>query len=293
MLMEEVSSGASQVTVRMPFEKFARTAGLDPLGAYRERTAALARAKMTMGICGQLLENHVARDGEGKAIPRSLDVPYCHAFEADLNRLLNIRFPDGSRISAGMSPADAREKLLRFATGNEAATWKEADRAARVKTLVLMAMMNQNANGVAEDSFFETLAGGGNEKFSLPVLSVDTRESRSELYELSKDANGDITVRLRFRVKLSAIARDYSVSPDLLADGSYREFEMVARLPAANLDALSRADWTSEELHFAEAKAVDSNPAKPDSIAAEKKIGEPYRFTGSIEVAAHLHLVKA
>ena len=286
---DHLLSGDATGPFRGVADRMEQASAGDPF-MFRRKSSELAAAKTTLGICGQLKESVVDRDEQGREIAPFLNPDICTSFVKDLNRGLNVRFPDGTAIVTKMPLDAARDLFLRFVTGDASATWAGAGHADKVKVLVLMSFTNQNANGIAEESVFEALAGGRNEAYQLPVTYFDDNKSRIESHEFSKDANGDITVRLRFRQPLASMGVGNYV-PAPLSGESYREFEMEAKLPAANLDALAHADWAG--LDMAEAKAIDSRIDKPDCIDAVRHVSPECRFTGTATVSAHLHLVKA
>ena len=294
-------SGNASDSYRGFVDAFVQAHPDDPTAAFRRRTSELAVAKSILAVGEQLaLSLDIEKDDQGRRTSATQHTDWCPTFEKDLPRSMHVRFPDGGVIDKTVSLADARTKLLRFVTGDDAATWTpevpgraEDPRVVqnKIKVLVLMAFMNQATNLLSMESVFETLAGGRSMLETLP-LTGSSPDGRIDDTAFSKDADGNISMHFQSRLFLSHVSNAAKTAMIPLSGESYMDYGMDLTLPAANLDALSRADWT--RLDMAEAKWAESNMnPDADSIAAAKLVAPEFRFAGTAEVAARFHLVKA
>ena len=290
---ERFASGDAAGPFRNCLQDVGRSGGPDPLAAYRARSSALASAKTALGICAQIVKSvAVERDEGGREISRSLDTLHCPDFDKDVGRHIDIRFPDGTSLDRTATAEQCRDKILRFVTGNPSAAYAGATRPERVKAMILMAVLNQASSGIAMDAFLETIAGDRKSAGSKILgLSANLDIPRSEFHTLSRDANGDITVKLHMRRHVN-VALEGTTTIIPLAPESYEETDMEIRFPAGHLDDLSKRDW--ETLDIDAAMAADSNQAAhPDSLVAAGLVDPDFRFAGTVSVSAHYHLVKA
>ncbi|MBR6021355.1 MAG: hypothetical protein IK066_02935 [Kiritimatiellae bacterium] len=293
-------SGSATAYFKPYVDAFARDNAADPLAAFRRQVSERAVAKTILTIAEQLEESlEIVKDGHGKRQSAIQHTDWCIQYAKDQNRSFTVRFPDGSSIVSSMSLADARTKLLRFVTGDDSAVWapevpgREEDPGVvrnKVKVLVVMALMNQATYGVASSAVAEVF-GEDKARWEAPVAMLPDSSGLTQGATLSKDANGDITVHYQSSCPMAYLTDYRQTQMISLAPGSHAIYDMEVRLPAANLDALSRADWT--QLDTAEAKKVERGQSQENSIGAVGKIPEEFRFAGTAAVSAHYHLVKA
>ena len=276
----------------------AQAEGKGPHAYLTGRMNALATAKTAVNICQQMAKScEDVVDAEGHVTGRRLNPDKETAFALDLPRNgVRVNLPDGGKIGRDTDLQTARNKIVQFITGNPNAKFSEVDQPVKVKAMLLMAVLNQSAPATTLSAFEQGLMSCQKTKKQLPILGTNMGKPREESFALSKDASGDITVKYHIRRYVNGLP-DPTVQDledqrlIMLDDESYEEFEMEIKFPAANLDALSRVDWTTYD--HAPVNAAEGSGLSTDSEGALKLVPDGFKFLGTATTATHLHLEKA
>ena len=261
----------------------------------------LARRKVLMSdLCLAMVITNIAkqvgddlfvetRDDKGDVVSRTFDPDMTGTqFDLDLDRNTQVRMPGG--VLLPQDPLGARDALVKFVTGDDTATFATADRATKVKAHVLMSCLNQSIHGIAMNAYGESLSDDTSVVGAKFGAITNTAVDRDEVFELSKDANGDVKIHLVSRRPVKAL----SVVGELqmLGAGSYDELEADITFPAANLDALSKADWTQYR-HAPVSAADKSHTDKSRHQNAAILVPDEFKFTGTVAMYPHVHFVAA
>lgn len=209
-------------------------------------------------------------------------------FDLDLRRGSTVRLPGGQELPK--DPAAARDELVRFLTGDGSATFKDADTPTKVKVHILSSCMNQAMSGIALSAYGECLSGDAAGGYARFLTATNDKLDRQEVYELSRDANGDVKLHFVSHRPVKVLVVDGNATP--IGQGSYDEFEMDVSFPAANLDALSRADWSKYDhnpVRAADRSHADLNRHR----TAADLVPDQYMFKGTVAMYPHIHIEKA
>ena len=271
----------------------AKSEGKGPHAYLTDRMNTLATAKTAVNICQQMAKScEDIVDAEGHVTGRRLNPDKETAFALDLPRNgVRVNLPGGGKIRRDTDLQTARNQIVQFITGNPEAKFSEADQPVKVKAMILMAVLNQSAPATTLSAFEQGLMSCQKTKTQLPILGTNMGKPREESFALSKDENGDITVKYHIRRYVNGLPDPKDLQLVMLDDESYEEFEMEIKFPAANLDALSHVDWTTYDhapVHTAEGEGVSTN-----SEGALKLVPDEFKFLGTATTATHLHLEKA
>ena len=228
-------------------------------------------------------------DGAGNVVSRTFDPDKLGTqFDLDLVRDTPIRLPNGFPLS--QDPVVARDELVRFVTGNATATFAAADTATKMKVHILASCLNQSVHGIAMSAYGECLQDNPSAVGSKFMAVSNTALDRDEVYELSKDDNGDVKIHFFSHRPVKAVAIDGNV--EMLGVDSYDEYEMEITFPAANLDALSKADWT--QYSHAPVNAADKSQTDTSRhLTAASLVPDAFKFTGTVTMSPHVHFMKA
>ena len=265
--------------------------GSDNVSARQARMAALCHSMVVTNIPQQIYQGlfNEKTDEEGAVILRTFNPDKTGTqFDKDLLRGTPVRLPGGQPLS--QDPARARDELVRFVTGDATATFATASMADKMKANIIATCMNQSMSGIAMSAYGECLNDDPTSAYSKFTAVSNTNLDRDEVFDLSKDANGDVKLHFISRRPVKAIAVDGNV--EMLALGSFDEFEMDITFPAGNLDALATADWTTYD--HATVNAADKN--KDDvsrHITAADLVPDAFKFTGTVTMFPHVHFIEA
>ena len=265
--------------------------GSDNVSARQARMAALCHSMVVTNIPQQIYQGlfNEKTDEEGAVILRTFNPDKTGTqFDKDLLRGTPVRLPGGQPLS--QDPARARDELVRFVTGDATATFATASTTDKMKANIIATCMNQSMSGIAMSAYGECLNDDPTSAYSKFTAVSNTNLDRDEVFDLSKDANGDVKLHFISRRPVKAIAVDGNV--EMLALGSFDEFEMDITFPAGNLDALATADWTTYD--HATVNAADKN--KDDvsrHITAADLVPDAFKFTGTVTMFPHVHFIEA
>ncbi len=289
-------SGDASGSIKAQLEKQA-VIGENPTSAtvlrakVNDAAKAMTITNIALQIARECRKNEL--DATGKVISSQFSPDFGgEQFDKDLDRDFVIQLPNGETLPK--NPQVARDKILQFVTGNSAARFAEADTASKMKVLALMTCLNQSVPGIGISAFSECV--NGNPKVTVGMMGTITDDSYPNpcRFTLRKDSNGDVLINFtgRRHVKALMLATGPSNGPIMLKSGSYDECEVNIRFPAADLDRFGSADW--EHFDYSEVVATERkhNIAQAHH-AAVNLMDEALRFTGSVSVANHMHLVTA
>ncbi|MBR1587613.1 MAG: hypothetical protein IJ658_04725 [Kiritimatiellae bacterium] len=277
----------------------------EPLWFFQQQMREVATSQTIVNICHQMSEickPAVNADGqpvvdEDGTERRVLDPHKDMAFDRDLPRGgAKVDLPGGVSTRPDMSRDAARSKIVQFITDDPDATFDAADPVVQKKALIVMATMNQSTGGVAMNAFKEAITWDQDLPAAalLPTTSsarTDLRDAsrirqRIETYALSKDANGDITMKYRLRRYMSVAMNEETGHPQPLKPDSYEEYEMEIIFPSQNLDDLARIDWGKYN-HEPIALAEKGNAPTSEVV---KLVDDAYKFTGTVAISSHIHM---
>ncbi|MBR4170127.1 MAG: hypothetical protein IKR48_00585 [Kiritimatiellae bacterium] len=253
----------------------------------------ICHAMIVTNITSQISNDLFAetRDTEGKVIARTFDPDKTKTqFDLDLERGYKIFLPSGEQI-----PDDsvaARDKFVQFVTGNPQATFATADTPTKVKAMILTTCLNQSIPGTAMSAFGEYINDDPAESYAKVSMVSDNSIPRDEVFHLSKESNGDIMLHARMRRPVKALTVVGDSNLYMLGKGSYDEYEIEIKFPAANLDMLAHADWQTYD-HAPVNSADHAYTSKTRHLDSANLVPDAFKFTGTVSMASHLHFVKA
>lgn len=189
--------------------------------------------------------------------------------------------------------SEAREDLLKFVTGDDAATWQTASKADKTKVAIMMACVNQGTYAIVRQAMWEAIDETRQSTLSPFDLTNETG-AKNWTFDFSRADNGDIKVRMYNRRNYS-VAITWDAQRHMNATGissdSFEEFDCEVTFPADNLDNLSRADWR----RYDPKKATDIYDKMGDSPKSRERqadtVPKALRFAGMADMAIHLHVV--
>ncbi len=258
------------------------------------------RKKRMADTCSAMLVTHIAQqpsedlvdivcDKSGKEVSRAFNPDKVGTqFDLDLERGMPVRLPGGTKLSS--DPVKARDELVRFVTGDDKATFAKADLPTKMKVRLISCCMHQATHAIAMGAYYESL--NDDPSALMPKVNASSNRSmpRREAFELSKSAGGDVQIHFFSHRPISVV--DIDGHTQEVSNESYDEFEMDITFPAANLDALSRADW--EHFDYNPVRAADDNYDDPSRhMTAANLVPDEFKFTGTVAMSPHLHIVKA
>ena len=165
-----------------------------------------------------------------------------------------------------------------------------ASTADKMKASIIATCMNQSIPGIAMSAYGECLNDDPTSAYSKFTAVSNTNLDRDEVFELSKDPNGDVKLHFISRRPVKAIAVDGNV--EMLALGSFDEYEMDITFPAGNLDALATADWSKYD--HTPVNTADKNKADVSRhISAADLVPDEFKFTGTVSMYPHVHFIEA
>jgi len=207
-----------------------------------------------------------------------------YQFNRDLQGEYKFYFPGEDGPSSDYNTN--RDRLVRFVTGDSNASFANASEATKRKVGILMAMLTQYTSTMATDTVSSaiSLPGSGTGFTTYGAFGEDPPKPE---FRLSKDAAGNIKIHAKGgqSVKMLVIIGENNqpLSMNQVKGGSRSEYEMEITLPKDNLETLANADWTKYDR-----EAVNSYTGDEDGRV--ELIPPEFRFTGTVNIAYHLHL---
>ena len=283
-------SGTGAGAIQSKLDKINMT-DVTELAKRKTKMADMCHAMIVTNIASQVGAGLYVdvKDESGKVVGRKFDPDKIGTqFDLDIVRDTPVRLPNGQFLT--QDPAVARDELVRFVTGDDKATFAAADTAVKMKVHILASCLNQSVHGGALDAFGESINDDptivGSQMGALSNTSLD----RDEVYALSKEENGDFKIHFFSHRPIKALSVMGNLQ--MLGSGSFDEYEVNITFPAANLDALSRADWTQYD-HAPVNAADKSHTDTSRHTTAANLVPDAFKFTGTVTMAPHLHLVEA
>ena len=248
----------------------------NPNESFKKKVNANATAQQAVNLAMEFSKIIVTdKDTGAKSLDYSKDKT---AFFKDINRGVTIKLPDGKIISKDNMDS-ARDMLAEFVTGTDGAKFETAAPDVKAKVYILMASMNQSVPGGSTIAYSETLDPKGGQPM---VLGMGTTRPNSHRYELSKDGQGNITIKGTMIKNMVGISLMNQPGMKTLGEGSFERADTTIRFPAADFERLAGADWTKYD-H----QPVDGADRKRDDAfrheTAASLVPMEFRFTGTVE----------
>ena len=240
-----------------------------------ENAAKQVAAKVTHLFCKSFVRNKIENFGNEHG-----------QFKIDQKRDMKVYIDDrDKRDDISKDYETARDKLVRFITGNDEDTFKDATESVKRQTGLLMSFLNQYTATSVMDAFVNTTEGEG---VNVQFAGATTGRAETELdFTLSRTAEGDIQITLGKSLGASGISltdKDGNQMYFLDGDTSCCRVGMEITLPADNFREVAEADWTAFDYDAFEA-APDG-----DTDAQLALIPEQLRLNAKITASAHFEL---
>ena len=250
------------------------TNAADLASAFKERANHHATASLTTHIAARASNNF----------------DYAN-FGSDIKRGTSITL-GGTKITT-RDPGEAADQVVQFLTGKADATMKSVDETTRRKAAILMSILHQGTIACIQTGVNNGFDSTGKEaKLGASGLSSFGGHQDTS-FTVTKDANGDFTitgnVTCTGRLLLQIVNGGDAQSKVTDLTGAIAKYSGTIKLPAADLDKLSKADWS--KLDMDPINQVDGNREIDDRFhKAADMIPDEYKFTGSVDVSFNLHV---
>ncbi len=240
-----------------------------------ENAAKQVAAKVTHLLCKSFVRNKIENFGNEH-----------DQFKIDQKRDMKVYIDNrADREDISKDYATARDKLVRFITGNDDDTFEGATESVKRQTGLLMSFLNQYTATSIMTAFVNTTEGEG---VNVQFAGATTGRAETELdFTLSRTAEGDIQITLGKSLGASGISltdKDGNQMYFLDGDTSRCRVGMEITLPADNFREVAEADWTALDYDAFEA-APDG-----DTDAQLALIPEQLRLNAKITASAHFEL---
>ena len=205
-------------------------------------------------------------------------------FKLDIERLSSV-YINGDRIPNG-NFHNAREKMLRFVTGDDELTWDNATQAQKVKTNIILALCNQALNATPLNALSDTL--NPNPKGDLCLTFVHEADSVDFSYSVSKNSYGDIVIKAQQALPTPCIVTNLAgegMKMHMVDKARSRsKYEMEIILPSANLDKLANANWSKYDHKPVHDAGAGKNDNPEGHLNAAELIPQEFKFEGIVHV---------
>ena len=179
-----------------------------------------------------------------------------------------------------------RDRLVKFLTDDKNATFANATTEVKRQIGVLMALLTQYTGSVVHESVSGAMALPGSPT-SFNAVGPFGADNPPVEFSLSKDANGNIKINSTASLAVQMImTTDDDPNVAMVQPGSQYRYSIDITLPKDNLETLAKADWTQYNR-----QAVTDYDGDLDGRIA--LIPEQFRFTGTVNIAYHMHLNEA
>ncbi len=207
-------------------------------------------------------------------------------FKVDQKRDMKVYIDDrDKRDDISQDYEKARDKLVRFITGNDEDTFKDASESVKRQTGLLMSFLNQYTATSVMSGFTDTVEREG---VNVQFGGATTGRAESEMdFTLGRTAAGDIQITFGKDLGAAGIGlTDEEGDKMYMLDGdtSRCRIGMEIILPADNFREVAEADWTALDYDAFEA-APDG-----DTDAQLALIPEQLRLNAKITASAHFEL---
>ena len=211
-------------------------------------------------------------------------------FKLDIERLSSV-YINGDRIPNG-NFHNAREKMLRFVTGDDELTWDNATQAQKVKTNIILALCNQALNATPLNALSDTL--NPNPKGDLCLTFVHDADSVDFSYSVSKNSYGDIVIKAQQALPTPCIVTNLAgegMKMHMVDKARSRsKYEMEIILPSANLDKLANANWSKYDHKPVRDAGAGKNDNPAGHLNAAELIPQEFKFEGIVHVTQSAEL---
>ena len=246
----------------------------NPAALFKTRVDRHAKATVTTLIATQMAKN----------------ASYT-SFSLDIARGMDVSL--GGKKLKTRNPAEARDKIVQFVTGDKRATFDKADEATKCKANVLMSMMHQGSFACAMGA----VGNGFDPEDKLTKFNGTEGTAmggeQTNGFALTKDAAGNITIKgtAKFFRHTSLLANNGQDAMQKATDndGSYMKYEIEIKLSRQDMDKFAKADWSKCKTGEAERIEQDANLVDRFQKAADTVDGD-YKFTGSATATFKGHI---
>ena len=261
------------------------------VAARQAKMAATCQAMVVTSITQQIYAGlfNVRTAEDGKTVLRTFNPDKTGTqFDKDLLRGMPMRLPSGAYLPE--DPARARDELMKFITGDAHATFATATTAQKMEVNIIATCMNQSLAGIAMSAYGECLNDDPTSAYSKFSAVSNTKLERDEVFELSQESNGDVKLHFISRRPVKALTIEGNV--EMLAPGSFDEYEMDITFPAGNLNALATTDWSKYD--HVPVNAADKNSKDMSRhITSANLVPDEFKFTGTVTMHPHVHYIAA
>ena len=203
--------------------------------------------------------------------------------KTDIPRGMDITIQGYADVS--YDAAVVYDRLAAFVSGKQDTTFANAPADVKRKVGVLASILNQYTSSTAQEAFRMAIKPANQQD----GYQVAGHTGRGMTFALSKDENGDIQIHFTQNSTVQmVIFENLNGKPKLVQQDeqqSYADYSMDITIPADNLDQMASADWTAYDRNAI--NAIDDMDERYNAIP------DQYKFTGTVSVATHFHLVAA
>lgn len=206
-------------------------------------------------------------------------------FVADLmsSRKINVvirgekrRLPKDAKVACDM--------LTQFVTGDDKATFEDAEEKTKVKVHMLMATANQGINGSVQTGVAEAF----DPKASKGVINCSTHDHDTTI-TFSLNANNDVETDFFLLMNKNITVLTDSKSGNLpmamhtLGDGSFVEYKARITIPKSDMEKFANAKWENYD-HEQPRELVRADGVENRKEKGANAVPEEFRFTGDVKV---------
>ena len=258
----------------------------DATSKLRSRMNAIAKSEITVHIADQI---GVKLLGKGKDGTPFVDLGKMDtSFDKDIMRDVGWTI-DGRPVPK--DPKVARDMLARFVSGNENATYDEADNELKTKVHILMGCMHQGVSACA----MEGTGFAFNDKPG-PLARLGGNEhpdggKKTQSFALTRDDSGNIVIDHKVHFVGGVLMQITNGGDRFLQKKTDKnggmDYGIKITIPRADLDRLGSADWTHYDPKQVDQALGDTNLPNRFSTA-ENLVPNQFRFTGSVDVTCEI-----
>ena len=258
----------------------------DATSKLRSRMNAIAKSEITVHIADQI---GVKLLGKGKDGTPFVDLGKMDtSFDKDIMRDVGWTI-DGRPVPK--DPKVARDMLARFVSGNENATYDEADNELKTKVHILMGCMHQGVSACA----MEGTGFAFNDKPG-PLARLGGNEhpdggKKTQSFALTMDDSGNIVIDHKVHFVGGVLMQISNGGDRFLQKKTDKnggmDYGIKITIPRADLDRLGSADWTHYDPKQVNQALGDTNLPNRFSTA-ENLVPNQFRFTGSVDVTCEI-----
>ncbi|MBQ4385885.1 MAG: hypothetical protein II823_08235 [Kiritimatiellae bacterium] len=258
----------------------------DATSKLRSRMNAIAKSEITVHIADQIGVKLLGKGKDG--------TPFVNLGKMDTSFDKDIMRDVGWTIDGRPVPKDpkvARDMLARFVSGNENATYDEADNELKTKVHILMGCMHQGVSACA----MEGTGFAFNDKPD-PLARLNGNEhpdggKKTQSFALTRDDSGNIVIDHKVHFAGGVLMQITNGGDRLLQKKTDKnggmDYGIKITIPQADLDRLGSADWTHYDPTQVNQALGDTNLPNRFSTA-ENLVPDQFRFTGSVDVTCEI-----